>query len=372
MKERMFLSGYTKKNNDGIHCIEFDSMDFKEEYDIEKIKHIWTIKSENPSYMCFSGNKEIMFSITSKENGGVISYIKSGDSYKECGSILNMGKAPCHLFYDDFRNLLYSSNYHLGKLDIIKVDPYGENKGSMTLLKTIRYHGNSIVYPNQDSSKCHMAITDNEGNNIVVVNLGADEVYTYKIEYFPNDKLNGKIDNLQEKSGEEQIKVELVSIYKSKPGMGPRHIVFGKNGRFAYLLGELDSHIEILSYKKDKGIFYIIDRIKTLPDGFKGGNSASAIKISSDGKYLYSSNRGHDSISVFKIKDDGMLKLVQIENTNGRTPRDFSFNNDESLVIIGYQDDNFVEIYLRDADSGKICLVDNGRLDYSEIVCIIK
>lgn len=345
MKEKLFMSGYTKAENKGINIFDLDV----HENSIEILETEY-INEENPSYLDFDKRNELIFAVTSRDGGGVAVYKKIENGYKLMDTLGGLGKAPCHLYYDYKRELLYSSNYHLGKLDIIKVHKTNEQSQVLELLNTIVFNGSGLISPNQDSSRCHMAVLDNDGKYVIVVDLGADSVYTYDVDEF----------------GEYELK----SIYKTSSGMGPRHIVFRNDGKFAYLLGELDSHIDILRYDKMEGVFSYIDRVKTLPEDYKSENSASAIKTSDDGKFLYASNRGHDSIAIFRIFDDGNLQRIEISKTGGRTPRDFGFINDEKFIVVGHQDDKKATVFKRDKSSGKIELFDDKNFFYSEIVCV--
>src|SRR3712207_3917322 len=151
--------------------------------------------------------------------------------------------------------------------------------------------------------------------------------------------------------------------------MGPRHMVLSKDGKYIYLLGELDSHIEILSLENGCDKPFIIDRVKILPEAYEGENSAAAIKRSNDGKFLYASNRGHYSISIFSIKEDGNIEIVDNYLTSGRVPRDFSITEDDKLIIIGFQDSEFISILERDLENGRINISSEKRIELSEIVC---
>ncbi|SFE72573.1 lactonase family protein [Peptostreptococcus sp. D1] len=353
MNEIFFLSGYTKNKNRGIHCLKLE----KDEAGNLKKEILWTIDEENPSFLTFNREKSIMFSVSSALSGGVVSFVMNKSAiYEKKDYILNLGKSPCHLFYDDERGLLFASNYHLGKVDIIYVCEALDGFGNMQLLDTIDIMGSSVVNPNQDSSRCHMAIRTLDKKYVIVVNLGTDSVYTYKIEWRDKEK--------------RILDIELVSVYKSALGMGPRHIEFNRNGRFAYLLGELNSSIEILKYDSDGGIFTYCDTIKMLPEGFLGDNSGAAIKCSSDGEFLYASNRGHDSIAAYSIMDNSMLNLLDIYKTGGKTPRDFSLSSDGRYLIVGHQDDAVVTIFERNLKTGELKYLESDYVQLSEIVCI--
>lgn len=346
MTEKIYLSGYTKKNNSGIHCVELENINGYINSDI-----LWTLEEENPSYIALSEDKNILISVSSKGNGGIVLYSFNGESYSEVDYFLDMGKAPCHIYYDDKRSLAFVSNYHKGNVFVFEVVKKSGKPIGLDLKDRIDIVGHSIKSPEQDSSKCHMVTLDNDGKNMFIVNLGTDKVYVYSIS-------------------DEKI-INSVSVYEAKQGMGPRHMEFSKDGKIAYLLGELDSNIEVLSYDKINGDLTLIERIKVLPGGYQGENSAAAIKRTSDGKFLYTSNRGHDSISIFRIDENGSLEFVDRYCTIGKTPRDFCFSKDENYVIIGFQDSEFISIVERNTENGKLLINEEKKLELSEIVCVI-
>lgn len=342
--EQLFLSGYTRKNNKGIHI-------FDVEYDIDrniKFSKNQLIEESSPTYLAKSANGDRLFSVTARDGGGVASYKKENGKYVLVDTLASMIKAPCHLYFDEKKNLVYSSNYHMGRLDIIGVDDNLE----LERKSTIQFNGKGKVSPDQDSSKCHMSIKDPFDKYLIVIDLGDDAVHTYYITEDGNHRL--------------------ISTYKTEAGMGPRHIVFSKDGRKAYLIGELNSRIDILNYDFSSGEFSYVDSISTIPNDYDGKNTAAAIKISSDGEFLYASNRGHNSIAAFKILEDGSLELLQLLKTEGDTPRDFNFNSDERFVFIGHQNGDYVKVFKRDKKTGKLEYLKGMDIEAAETVCVME
>lgn len=340
--EKIYFGGYTRNNNKGIHIYNIDA-DEKSLY----LDKVGTIEEGSPTFIARSDEDELIFSITTREDGGVASYSYKDGDYVLVDTLGGMGKSPCHLYWDKSKRLLYSSNYHLGKLDVIKVD----DNGKMKIVHTEKYSGKSIISPDQDSSKCHMAIKDRDDRYLIVIDLGDDSVYSYEVE--------------------ESGKLIKKSVYKTVSGMGPRHIAFGKNGEYAYLIGELNSEIQVLSYDKEEGVFTYISSISTLPEGFEGVNTASAVKCSSDGNYLYASNRGDDSIAIYKIGENGELEKIEIVKTGGKTPRDFGFSENGAYMFIGHQNDEKITVFNVDKKTGKIHHINNMDIQESEIVCVM-
>ena len=342
--EQLFLGGYTRKNNEGIHILNIDiDADGKMKVDEKQL-----IKEGSPTYLAKSENGDKLFSITTREDGGIVSYILKDGKYEQADIHSGMMKAPCHLYYDEKRELLYSSNYHLGRLDIIKVD----DELKMERMSTIQFNGKGKISPDQDSSKCHMSVKDPFDKYLIVVDLGDDAVHTYYITDVGNYRL--------------------ISTYRTDDGMGPRHIVFSEDGRYAYLIGELNSKIDILEYNFSEGEFVQRGQVSTLPEGYDGKNTAAAIKISKDGKFVYASNRGHNSIAVFRVQNDGKLERVQIIETGGETPRDFGFSRNDEYLFAGHQNSDFVTVFKRNAKNGTLEYMEGMDIEAPETVCVME
>ncbi|MEG0250722.1 MAG: beta-propeller fold lactonase family protein [Peptostreptococcus sp.] len=337
--KRIYLGGYTRKTNKGIHILKIDKNN-------DKLNEVEFIREEGATFLALSRDRKKLFSITTREEGGVASYKLENGRYNLVDTVGYMGKSPCHIYFDERQSIIYASNYHLGRLDIIKVDDNLE----MKIINTINYFGHSIVSPDQDSSKCHMAIKDKDDEYLIVVNLGADCIYSYKMY--------------------EDGSYKLVGMYNTKAGMGPRHLVFDREGEYAYIIGELNSSIDVVKYNRKMGTFKFIRNVSTLPEGYEGENTASAIKISKDNRFLYASNRGHNSIAVFKIIENSKLELLQIEKTKGDTPRDFALIKDEEMILVGHQN-GLIHLFDRDKETGKIKHLDGRCLNIEEIVCVL-
>ena len=135
-----------------------------------------------------------------------------------------------------------------------------------------------------------------------------------------------------------------------KPGAGPRHVALDPGGRFAYLVNELDSTIAVLGYDASTGAFRYIDCVPTLPEGFDGASTCADIQVSPSGRFVYASNRGHDSIVVYRIEAGaGRLIYVEHQSSGGRTPRSFGIDPSGAFLIAANQDTDTVVSYRIDA-----------------------
>lgn len=341
MKQTIYLGSYTRKESTGIHQITLDTA--KERL----IDYKLVDEVESPTYLTLSADKQSLYSVYKEENGaGVISYERNSDgTYQKRASNSSENIPPCYISYDAERNFIFTASYHEGFVSV-----YQEMDDRSLVLCDRIYHEGSSVHENQTAPHVHYAALSPDNKYLLVCDLGTDEVYSYKVA---NDG-----------------KLKEVSRYTAKPGTGPRHLVFHPNSSIVYLLGELSSEIEVLKYNRVDGSFTLLDRISTIPSTHTTFNSGAAIRVSKDSKYVYSSNRGHDSIAVFKVSDiDQTLSLVEIVPSEGNTPRDFDLSPNEAFIVVGHQDSDNLTLFKRDSLSGKLSLLQKD-VHAPECVCV--
>lgn len=160
-----------------------------------------------------------------------------------------------------------------------------------------------------------------------------------------------------------------LDTYDSTSGAGPRHLVFHPHLPIAYLLCELNASIEILSYTGN-GHFERLDIISTIPNSYQDFNATAAIRLSSDGNFLYASNRGHDSIAVYKVQDNGCLELLQLENSRGNIPRDFILSPDEKHLIVAHQDSDNSTVFKRSPETGRLTVLSDD-FHVPKCICLL-
>ena len=168
---------------------------------------------------------------------------------------------------------------------------------------------------------------------MITCDLGTDSLHTYEVS--------------------DQGKLTLLHHYQTAPGAGPRHLVFHPHHKIAYLINELNATIDVLFYD-GMGEFEHFQTVSTLPEDYDGQKWASAIKLSADGKFLYASNRAHNSIAVFEVIADGSLKLIEIVPTDGLNPRDFTLSPDQHYLIATHQDSPNATVFKRDPETGRL------------------
>jgi len=326
MKEKILIGGYTRRESAGVYSIILDT----EKEELSNLLPFAAI--QNPTYLAVS-EKNRLYTCAADENGGGIGAFQiNTTSTEHLGNVTSTGAPLAHVFIDEKRQLVYGSNYHLGELRVYKI----ESNGSLTLVDSIKHQG-AGPRPEQASAHIHYAgLTPDQ--RVVTCDLGTDEVTVYNVN--------------------EEGLLTLVSLYRAGDGTGARHLVFHPNDKTAFLAGELNSTVEVLSYNAETGKFSLLQTLSTLPDDFTGKNNVGAIRLSSDGNYLYISNRGHDSIAIYKVSPLGTkIHLLGFVSTEGQTPRDFNFSKNEDFLIVANQDSDNLTLFRRSKADGTLTLV---------------
>lgn len=334
MKQKIYLGGYTSKENKGIATIILDTEAKRlENYELltEIGKPTYLLVKENGIYTCMQEG----------EHGGMAKIV-DGEVVATC----DLGEgSPCHISYDATNECFYLSNYHAGVLSVVQ-----EKDGKLIETDRILHHGSS-VHPNQEKSHIHFAQVTPCGEYVLVCDLGTDEVYTYEVQ-----------------TGE-RITLKEVGSFKTPLGFGPRHLTYHPAKPIVYVLGELSNEVLVLSVNTESGEFTLEQKISTIPDDFTEFSAGAAIRISRDGRFLYASNRGYHSIAVYKVLDNGMLELVEITPSQGDFPRDFDFSPEEDFLVVSHQKSGDLTLFARNEETGKLRLLQEG-VHAPECVCV--
>ncbi|MFD1606022.1 lactonase family protein [Flavobacterium artemisiae] len=334
-KFNLLIGTYTNTcQSNGIYVYEFDadSGTFKEKNSSENVL--------SPSYLSVSADNKFIYAVN--ENGtqstvsafgynsgsGKLTFLNKNDA---------LGADPCHIINDD-KNVIVA-NYSGGSIAVFKKKADGSISSVEQL---VQHEGKGPNAARQEKAHVHMVTFSPDKKFVLVNDLGLDKVFIYK--YNPNSKN------------------EVLTLKKSvavKPGSGPRHLTFSKDGKFVYLVQELDGSLTTFSYDKSGSLKQIAET-SILPKDFKGGTGAAAIKFSPDGNFLYVSDRvDANAISVYKAAKDGKLTLVEQVSTLGKGPRDFAIDPTGNYLLVGHQYTNDIIIFKRDKTTGK--LTDTGK-----------
>ncbi|MEH7502864.1 lactonase family protein [Neobacillus drentensis] len=326
-----YIGTYTKGGSKGIYSFTLDTNEAR----IAGINE--AAQLENPTYLTISKDNRYLYSVAKEgENGGVTAFSVKGDgTLTELNRQLLPGSSPCHVSVDSNNRYAFSANYHKGSVESYLIN---QEDGSVQPAASIINHEGSGPDPRQEKPHTHYAGVTPDENYLAVVELGIDALITYAVNR------DGSL-----------AKAHLLPL---KAGSGPRHLVFHPNGKFAYLMTEFSSEVIVLTYYKEDGHFTEKQYISTLPADFSENNQGSAIHISSDGRFVYAGNRGHNSIAVFSVDvETGELSFVEHTSTEGDWPRDFMLDPTEKFVVASNQESSNLVLYSRDENSGKLTLI---------------
>ncbi|WP_165842288.1 lactonase family protein [Paenibacillus xerothermodurans] len=307
---------------------------------------------ENPSYLTLDTKRNCLYAVseTSAPYGSVHSFAIEHSTGKllHINEQSTFGGAPCYVSLDRTGEWLFVSNYSGGNLCVYPINRSG---GVEKASCQVQHHGGSIRADRQESAHPHSILVDPTNRYVHVPDLGQDKIVVYQLD---------------RESGELQLHSEV----SAQPGAGPRHFAFHPNGKFAYGINELNSTVTAYAYDKTEGALHSGQIASTLPAGYDGVNICADIHISPTGRFLYGSNRGHDSIIVFAIDPkDGTLTYVEHVSTQGKTPRNFAISPDNRFLLAANQDSNSIVTFAIDQHTGTLRPVADETLE-SKPVCI--
>jgi 6-phosphogluconolactonase len=182
-----------------------------------------------------------------------------------------------------------------------------------------------------------------DGRFVLATDLGTDQVLVYRLDT---------------STGQLEPNAQGTAVVSEDSGAGPRHFAFAPSGRTVYVINELNSTVSVYDYTAQRGELHARQVVSTLPDGVDGpaiGNSCAHIAVSPDGRFVYGSNRGHDSIAIWEVADaNGKLRPVGYEPTRGKTPRGFSLDPTGAWVLVANQEFDTIVPFRRDPDTGRL------------------
>ncbi|WP_156291909.1 lactonase family protein [Oceanobacillus salinisoli] len=340
-----YIGTYTKRTSEGIYSFELDTEAAK----ITNIKLAANVGS--PTYLTITDDKKFLYSVAKEDdNGGVAAYeINSNNGeLNELNKQLVPGANPCHVNTNKDHRFLFSTNYHKGTVDSYVIDM---NNGKVSPAVSTIKHTGSGPDPRQEKPHVHYAGMTPDEKYLAAVDLGSDLLVTYHVS--------------------EQGELTEASRLETPAGSGPRHLEFHPHlETVAYLVTEFSSEVLVLSYDSSNGSFSIVQSARTIPEDFKENNQGSAIHVSSDGKFVYSGNRGHNSTAVFEANEQsGQLSFIENTPTEGDWPRDFVLDPSGKFLIAANQESDNLTLFSRSSETGKLTLVQKD-ITVPEPICL--
>lgn len=332
-KHTLYVGTYTKGNTEGIFVYSFNDHSGK----LQDMK--MPAVSNNPSFLAISKNRQHLYAVNEladpeqNHSGSVSSFsINKKGALKLQNQVLTFGAHPCHVTLSPDGKKLVVSNYTGGSISMFNILPDGSLSD---MVQRIQHEGHSTFKGRQDAPHCHSSRFDASGKNLFVADLGIDALTIYQVG---NDK---------------QLVANDAGIIKMPNGSGPRHFVFSSDGNFLYVINELSSTITVLI--KYGGVWKEIQSITTLPKDFKGESWCADIHISDNGKFVYGSNRGNNSISVFsRDVKSGKLEMIQTISVEGNWPRNFTLDPTGRFLLVANERSNDITVFKIDDATGKL------------------
>jgi 6-phosphogluconolactonase len=312
----------------------------------------------NPSYLGFAPSHRYLYCVNELKafegapTGAVSSFALDPDTGEL--TYLNTkpshGTDPCHLTVDQAGKYAIVANFMSGSVSVLPIQADGSLGDAVDV---IQHQGSSVDPIRQSGPHAHAVTLDPTGRYAFVPDLGLDQVMAYSF-----DLDRGKL----APADEPYIQVA--------PGAGPRQLALHPGGEYGYLINELDSTVTAFQYDGDKGTLRELQTVSTLPEGFQGASTCAEVQVSPSGRFLYGSNRGHDSIVAYAIDPlEGTLSCIGHFGTQGRTPRHFSICPDGRFLLVANQDTDNIVVFRLDPGSGTLAETSH-RVKVPTPVCI--
>lgn len=332
----LYVGAYSQGDEEGIYVYKFDATQ-------GDLNYLSTAKGvANPSYLAIHPKRNLLIAANEIEEyngektGSISSFAINPDgSLNELSKVPSGGGAPCYVSIDKTASWVLISNYSGGNVTMFPIEKDGKLK-PYTDLKL--HEGSGPVKDRQDKAYAHSVVLDPKENFALAVDLGMDKVVAYQM-----DKKNGKLQNNAE------------SNLNLAAGAGPRHLTFHPNKKLAFVISELNSTITSCTYDSKSGKLTELMVVDALPAGFSGESYCADIHVSPDGKFLYGSNRGHDSIVIYKIdQKTGELAYIDHHSVHGKWPRNFVIDPTGKFLLVANQHSNNIVVFKIDTETGKL------------------
>ena len=334
----VYIGTYTAGESEGIY-----KMSFNESTGALSGSEL-VAKEINPSFLAFDKNKDFLYAVNetndfgNENSGSVVSFQVAGDgSLKALSRVSSKGAHPCHVAVDQYGEKVVVSNYSGGTVAVFE-----SGAGKLSSAEQVMDH-------NAYDEKSHVHAALFSGNNLFVADLGRNAVYNYLYS-------------------DEKYLLESSSLVPFSENSGPRHFVESADGEFIYVIHEYANTVSV-SHKKEGG-YELVQQVSTLEENFEVESYCADIHLSEDGRFLYGSNRGENTIVVFERNaDSGELHRVQNIDVRGDWPRNFTLSPNGKFLLVANQRSNNISVFGVDKSSGMLTFV--CSTDFPSPVCLL-
>ena len=319
----LFIGTYNVRGSAGIYTAKFDG---------GYLLLTGEAPGRNPSFLALHPNGRFLYAANELPEGGVTAYaVKEEWALSELNSESTGGSSPCHLAVHPGGQWLAVVNYGSGSVLLYPVTAEGHIGGAR---QVIQHEGSGPDPKRQSGPHAHSVTLDEDGSCAYVCDLGIDRIIVYRL-----DQDEGRL-----------LRSESVTLH---PGAGPRHFTLSPDRRFAYVINELDSTVTVMNRNADTGGLAVRQTVSTLPADFSGPSTCADIHAHPSGRFLYGSNRGHDSIALFSVHGEtGEISLSGTFPSGGRKPRSFAIDPSGRFLLAANQDTDNIVIFRLDESTG--------------------
>jgi 6-phosphogluconolactonase len=311
----------------------------------------------NPSFLALSPDRRHLYAVNEvddyhgEKSGSISSFAVAGDKLRPINVVASMGGGPANVAVDYAGKAVFVANYGGGSAASFRVLPSG---GLSKAVSSFQYSGQGADPKRQTAPHAHCTTVSRDNRYVLVNDLGLDRISVYHL-----DPLTARLTPNTPPS------------YQALPGSGPRSLAFHPSGRWAYSLNEIASTLDVLAWDAEQGTLNRIQNISTLPEGFTGSNTGATVAVDSEGRFVYASNRGDNSVAVFSINDrQGTINPVQHVDCGGKSPRHFALDPGNQWLLVANQDSSNIVVFARNPRTGLLTPSGN-QYPLSFPVCLV-
>lgn len=330
MSQTAFVGTYTDGESEGIYTLDI-AVDNAVQIECRDVTPV----ANNPSFVTLHPDESMLYAVHEVEEGGVTAFaIETGDEpLARRNNVESGASGPCHCSVHPSGDYLFVAHYTGAAVSAIPI----REDGQLAEASAVVEHEGSSAHPDRQTRAHPHSITPGpDGHFVYVPDLGTDEVVIYEFDI-------------------EEGVFDRVGAVTTTPGAGPRHFVFHPAEPYAYLINELDSTIVAYSWDRDTGDLTESTTVSTVPDGYTDENYTADIHVHPTGRFLYGSNRGHDSIVAYSLQDDpGSPALVGHFDTGGEWPRNFAFDTTGRIVFAENQRTDDINAFTVELETGEL------------------
>ena len=332
----VYIGTYTVRKSDGVYAYRFDARTG------QLASLSLAAETISPSFLAADPRRRFLYAVNEVsnyegKNGGVSAFAIDHQTGKltRLNEVSSRGADPCYVSLDKTGKYVLVANYTGGSVAVFPVLEDGRLGHASAF---VQHRGSSVSRERQEGPHAHAIEMSPDNRFAIAADLGLDELLVYRF-----DPANGTLE------------ANNPPFAKVSSGSGPRHFAFHPSGRFVYVVSEMGSTVTAFSYDAKGGVLRDLQTVSTLPKGFTGNNDDAEIEVHPAGRFVYASNRGHDSITVFAI-DGGKGTLTPVDDipTQGKTPRNFAIDPTGSYVFAANQDSDTMVVFRIDPSTGRL------------------